>query len=322
MTDTCIVPLCPALRKSGSWLCAVHDKETLKGHYRIKAEAVPALHQSPLPLLSTPSTGESDISRALDYLRGLLRGQDSDGLIMFTHEGAPSSKSRARWSRATGAFYTPSETGNAQEALSWRFHHAMRGATWSGNIALVAIFFRPNHQRIDADNLMKLVLDAGTKARAWSDDSQVTHQVSVIEKDAARPRTVIALAPVQGSLDRNAMVAAVCKRCGAHFDRLRTAPSGHPRLYCSKACSSTQRTDVRCPKCGVVFQRSRAKQTYCSNECKIAEVFKRAPNRLQRPPALCQKCGQPVSRREYTHCALCRLRGRKSGSKNRPKPNA
>lgn len=237
---------------------------------------------------STVSDTESDMSRVLDYLRGLLRDYDSQQIVSFVHEGAPASKARARWNRIQQRFYTPASSSGPQQALSWAFKAAVKGEPWRGNIALVAIFFRPNHQRIDGDNLMKLVLDAGTKAGVWGDDCQVTHQVSVIEKDALRPRTVIAMSPVGSSLDRNQTVELSCVRCGKSFTRMRTAIAGRTPKYCSPACVATPLTSAR-------------------------------PAEFQRPAATCSKCGNRVSRREYLFCALCRRKGRKPGAKNKPK---
>jgi Holliday junction resolvase RusA-like endonuclease len=263
---------------------------------------------------STKSLDEPDMSRVLDYMRGVLRDQDPSQIVAFVHEGAPVSKARARWSRK-GHFYTPGTTQGAEEALSWRFREVVKGRPWKGNIALAAVFFRPNHQRIDADNLMKLVLDAGTKAGVWDDDCQVTHQVSVIEKDVARPRTVIALSAVTGSLNRSDTMDAVCQRCEKSFTRGRADKA----KYCSRACRSTPKGMACCPKCDTVFDRKRAGQRYCSDACRVSGVGRRLPAHLQRPPAVCVTCGERVSRREYQFCAKCRRLGRKPGSKNRPK---
>lgn len=258
---------------------------------------------------------EGDISRVTDYLRGVLRDFDTSTIVAFVHEGVPASKTRARWSRRNQRFYTPSDSAAAQDALSWQFRQAIRGEPWKGNIAIAVVFFRPNHQRIDADNLMKLVLDAGTKAGVWRDDCQVTHQVSVIEKDAVRPRTVIAMSPVESSLDRNLTVESMCERCGKPFQRIRTIKA----KYCSKACRITPRGMACCPKCDTVFDRKKAGQRYCSDACRLSGVGKRKSAAQQRPPAVCTKCGERVSRREYLFCYKCRRKGRKPGSKSKPK---
>lgn len=220
-------------------------------------------------------SAESDIPRVMSYLTPLLRGFDTSAIVAFVHEGVPASKARARWNRKQQRFYTPDSSSGPQEALSWKFRQAMKGEPWKGNIAIAVVFFRPNHQRIDGDNLMKLVLDAGTKAGVWGDDCQVTHQVSVIEKDAARPRTVIALSAVASSLDRNATVEYVCERCGQSFTRVRIA--GRTPRYCSPACIATPLGMACCPKCDTVFDRKKAGQRYCSNPCRLAVGRRRKP---------------------------------------------
>ena len=266
--------------------------------------------------------GESDSSAALDYLRGLLREYDTEKIVYFVHEGDPVSKARARFSFKTKRAYTPGRTQTAQEALAWRFRAAVKDAQWVGNIALVAVFYRSNHQRIDADNLMKLVMDAGTQSGIWKDDCQVTHQLSVVELDAARPRTVVALSPVASTLNRNPDASYTCVVCQKSFTRNRAEVGRRQPKYCSTECQKALyvKERARCPKCGTEFQRQRSQQRYCSNPCRISATLTRKPNTEQRPPAVCTKCGTRVSRREYLFCATCRRKGRKPGAKNKPKP--
>lgn len=269
---------------------------------------------------STRLAGESDSSIALDYLRGLLRDYDTEKIVYFVHEGDPVSKARARFNLKTKRVYTPERTQTAQEAIAWRFRAAVRDAPWVGNIALVAVFYRSNHQRIDADNLMKLVMDAGTQSGIWKDDCQVTHQLSVVELDAERPRTIVALSPVTSSLNRHPDIEFICQRCGVTFARPRVYASGRaPQKYCSSACRAEPLGMACCPKCDTVFDRKKAGQRYCSDACRLSCVGRRKSAAQQRPPALCTKCGDRVSRREYLFCAKCRRKGWKPGSKSKPK---
>lgn len=126
--------------------------------------------------------------------------------LAFVHDGNPKPKQRARTvlNRKTGKVrtFTPEETEQAETALAWRWKAALKGKTHEGALAIACVFFRADRQKVDADNLVKLVMDAGTKARAWKDDSQVVTIIARIERDAARPRTEVVLMPTVTTLDR------------------------------------------------------------------------------------------------------------------------
>ncbi len=132
-------------------------------------------------------------------------GVDPAWVVAFTHEGAPQSKSRARVVIRNGktSAYTPSETRAAEDALAWRWKIALRGRTYDGPLAVACVFVRPNYQRIDIDNMVKLVLDAGTIARAWVDDSQVVMILARTECDPTAPRTEVTLMPTSSTMDRS-----------------------------------------------------------------------------------------------------------------------
>lgn len=106
----------------------------------------------------------------------------------LTLEGKPERKERARRNSATGRWYTPSKTRVAETAVAWQLK-TLR--PYLRNVAVACVFYRPNRQPIDVDNLTKLVLDAGTKAGLWHDDRQVTAQLALLEYDPARPRTEV-----------------------------------------------------------------------------------------------------------------------------------
>ena len=126
-------------------------------------------------------------------------------LLAFTVPGAPIAKERPRtFQSARGTrTITPERTRSAEEGLAWNIRMALRGrAPFEGNLAMVCVFYRPDRRRIDGDNMLKLVCDAGNLARLWLDDCQVTTKLARVELDAANPRTEIALGPFGSSLTR------------------------------------------------------------------------------------------------------------------------
>lgn len=273
----------------------------------------------PEPKGSTgPATADWD--RGLRLLRGLIGEEaDPEGLRVLVMPGEPMSKARARWSAKSRTFYTPRTTTGVEAALALFLRTRIDGR-YEANVAVAAIFFRSNQQRIDADNMMKLVMDAGTKAGIWADDCQVTRQASVVEHDPERPRTVIAIAPVQSSMTRSVMVDLSCARCGSAFQKERRKITKPPK-FCSERCQyDADRREARCAKCESVFMRRVAGQRYCSKKCARSAPRKRVRDGV-RPWPLCA-CGKRVSRREYLRCADCRPKGRKRGSKNKPKVGA
>jgi len=119
--------------------------------------------------------------------------------------GEPKGKGRPRFSRKSGAAYTPQPTRVYEDAIRFAAQHAMRGkppiegplivtvrayfsvpASWSKAKREAALSGVHKHTgRPDADNLLKSI-DA-LNAIVWRDDSQIYR--AVIEKAyAERPR--------------------------------------------------------------------------------------------------------------------------------------
>lgn len=207
----------------------------------------------------------ADELRALKMM--LAIGAEVAGMRFVTHEGEPVSKSRARYNAQQRRAYTPAKTARGERALKADLR-PLFPEPFPGNVAVACIFYRQNRQRIDADNLTKLVCDAATGI-AWADDSQVTAIASVLEMDRDNPRTVIAFAPHVSSMDRGPQ-EGVCDMCGKVY------PLRHGRKTqtCGRTCAgklrSTKaafRAQTTCAFCGVEFRRERAAQRHCSYEC-------------------------------------------------------
>jgi Holliday junction resolvase RusA-like endonuclease len=138
---------------------------------------------------------------ALCLLQLLTRADAPQPSIYFVHDGVPIPKARARFSK-TGPAYTPKRTSDAEKDLAWVLKANVPQRPMVGPVALVAMFYLPTQHRCDGDNLLKLLKDSGNRAGIWHDDSQVTAHAVVVGLDAARPRTVIAMAPAVSGLHR------------------------------------------------------------------------------------------------------------------------
>lgn len=114
--------------------------------------------------------------------------------------GDPQPKGRPRFGRHRT--FTPKATLMAEDKLAWQLKRRLGGQAFLGNVAVAAIFYRRDRRRVDGDNLLKLALDAGTRAGAWIDDCQVTAHAAWVELDAEEPRTVLAIGDATSSLER------------------------------------------------------------------------------------------------------------------------
>lgn len=208
-----------------------------------------------------PSEGAptQDTYRAMALLQS-VHAQTAMQCVVI--EGEPPSKARVRFT-SKGRPYTPQRTVDGEKRIASRLKLVGK---FSGNVALVAIFYRSSYQRIDVDNMLKAVLDAGTRAAIWDDDSQVTALLGVVELDRERPRTVIALGAHRTTLLRGEDALRSCEACGTLFD-----PAGRQRRetarWCSRACRMTLAEPVSCAVCAKPFKRTSGNQVYCSSAC-------------------------------------------------------
>ncbi len=147
------------------------------------------------------ATAHDERHYALTILAMLTRATEPPAAIYIVHHGIPIPKGRARFLK-TGASYTPKRTVTAEEGLAWTLKFAVRDRPLVGPLAMVVLFYLPDQRRQDADNLLKLVKDAGNRAGIWHDDSQVVACSARVDLDPANPRTVIAIAPAMSDLRR------------------------------------------------------------------------------------------------------------------------
>jgi len=131
-----------------------------------------------------------------------LVGRGPNVLVRFVVDGCPWPKERPRFvavgRRGRFAAITSPATRQAERDLAWAWRHEWRARPLErGPLTLAAWFYRPTRRRVDVDNLLKLVLDAGTAARVWADDSQVHQLLGGLDLDRVHPRTLVALARVE-----------------------------------------------------------------------------------------------------------------------------
>jgi Holliday junction resolvase RusA-like endonuclease len=118
--------------------------------------------------------------------------------------GDPAAKARPRFTKEGRTYKTDADSA-AEARTGWKLRQAFR-QPWTGNLAVAAVFFRPDRQRIDTDNLIKHICDAGNGI-GWIDDAQITAAYGVVELDVEHPRTVLVVARHVSSLDRSDVAA-------------------------------------------------------------------------------------------------------------------
>ncbi len=115
--------------------------------------------------------------------------------LALTIPGEPVAKERPRMNRTTGNVYTPKKTRDAEKDLGWALKLAGARVDASSRYG-VYLTFRVS-KKIDIDNALKLVLDAGNGI-VWKDDIQVD-EVSIRVVRNCKPSSVgtdIAIVPL------------------------------------------------------------------------------------------------------------------------------
>jgi Holliday junction resolvase RusA-like endonuclease len=287
--------LCPPV--PAEWLATPEDEDQ-------EAEEGPRRCEGGGTLL--PDGGrEEDHERALRLVAALAPG--TADMKFFVIDGDPASKSRPRLGRG-GKTYKTTEDANAEARTGWHFRRAFRGdKPWTGNVALGCVFFRPNRQRIDVDNMLKHICDSANGI-AWADDSQVTAAYGIAEFDAEHPRTLVVLARHHSTLTRGSDNARICAHCGGRFN---VAGLKSTQQYCSHACVNKAlgrdlSEPVNCKECGKPFRRKTTTQVLCSSECRAASLKGRPrPRRSERRK--CSECGAQLNHSRGGRCRACYL---------------
>lgn len=249
----------------------------------------------------------SDIGDALNIYRA-IGGTEADGTehaAICIIPGAPVSKSRVRFGK--GHAYNRPEAVAAERKTATYVRGALHGHVYPGNVALGCIFYRPNFQRIDTDNLLKHVCDS-INGVAFKDDSQVTAIFGRLELDRQNPRTVVVLGPHRSTLVRGVNDAKPCATCGKSVRWKPRQTRDDPR-YCSRECVLAARQvelsePIPCPSCGTPFRRRTSAQKLCSSHCR-ANMMRDAKKSPKRTLSSCATCGKQLAHARGGRCREC-----------------
>ena len=115
--------------------------------------------------------------------------------ISFTFPGEPVPAPRPRF--AQRGTYMPEPYTAYKEALAWMLKAEMgRRKPMYGAISITLDFYRKNHRRVDLDNLVKTVMDAGNGV-GWLDDAQIVELHARKFLGCADPRVEVTLEKVE-----------------------------------------------------------------------------------------------------------------------------
>lgn len=248
----------------------------------------------------------SDTDRAMRLYACLARGGEDERLQYVVIPGPPVSKSRPRFGKG-GRVYHAGDNRNAEIRTATFLRNGCR-QQFTGNVALGCVFFRPDSQRIDTDNLLKHVCDAANGV-LWKDDSQVTAIMGVIELDAENPRTLVVVGHHASTLRRGTDAVAACRHCGKAYSTVGTSPE---RQFCSARCARTALSGVDlsqpvdCPACQQPFRRKSTSQKYCTQKCARA-ASRGVPRPSQQKDRACETCGGKRARANSRQCRQCWL---------------
>ncbi|WP_280224962.1 RusA family crossover junction endodeoxyribonuclease [Nocardia farcinica] len=247
----------------------------------------------------------TDAQRMLTMFAALGLSETSESMHMVTIPGAPWSKSRPRFSKR-GHAYSKDDDRDA-ELRTATFIRRVVKQPYTGNVGLACVFYRPNRQRVDTDNLIKHVCDAANGV-LWLDDSQCTAVMGVIELDAENPRTVIAVGQHRSTLLRGTDAAFPCVVCATPIPM--DGHGGKPPKTCSAACRQAARgypdlsAPVPCGQCGTPFRRKTKTNRFCSKTCRIESL--RSTKRAQATPmSKCSGCGKELTHKRGGRCRDC-----------------
>lgn len=171
-------------------------------------------------------------------------------------------------------FYRKDNYTSYRDALSWLIKEQLGGewATHRYTFGVRARFFLGNRRKIDLDNLVKPIMDAGTHI-IWADDSQVVELYTIVLRDDPDPRIEVLIYTVEDFIDYH----HYCLYCGKELHGHEGFGKGLTAKYCSVQChdnAQRQGKERVCEECGSVFwsgrykgQERKVNKRFCSRAC-------------------------------------------------------
>lgn len=195
-----------------------------------------------------------------------------------------------------------------EKAVRELFGALMPKPNATSRFGLRCVFYRSNRQRIDCDNLVKMISDLAT-GRVWRDDSQVIEMCSRLFIAAENPRVEIAIYEVPDSSPQPPKCAGCDKPVRFFYKSVTTR-------FCSTQCRAlASYVDSVCPWCKRTFRIRKSalrggRLPCCSRSCadKLWGAHRTAKSRS--PTWKCRVCGGPTSSSRHTRCKACGLAAR------------
>jgi len=161
-----------------------------------------------------------------------------------------------------------------RNALGWLIKERLGGEwdTHRYSFGVRARFFLSNRRKVDLDNLMKPIMDAGTRV-VWADDSQVVEIYAIVLQGDPDPRVEVLIYGVEDFVDYHHN----CLFCGKELHGREGFGKGLTKKFCSVQChNNAQRRGTKrvCEQCGKTFwsgrikgQARRVNKRFCSRAC-------------------------------------------------------
>lgn len=175
------------------------------------------------------------------------------------------------------------------DALGWLIKEQLGGEwdTHRYSFGIRARFFLGNRRKVDIDNLLKPILDAGTHI-VWADDSQVVEIYAIVLRDAPNPKVEALIYGIEDFIDYQHN----CLFCGKELHGKEGFGKGLTAKFCSVQChdnAQRQGKERICEECGRPFwsgrykgQERKVNKRFCNRECWRRWMKKHGEEEVQR----------------------------------------